>query len=344
MSIVDNLYHDIKQGRDGLNIGLSTGLPKLDLLTYGVQRRWMTVASGDSGSGKSSMILYTYIYSPFKQYMKNRNIDIHFLLFSFEMSAEVLLAKLLSLHIYDEYGEVVPYNEILSLGITCSDEHFRLINESKQWLEEFEKICEIVDKPVTAKGLYAICKEWSQKFGDYKEVESFGEYTKTQYVPKNPEQYLMVIVDHIKLLSVSTGHTSKQEIDEACDYLIHFRNKCNFTEVIVQQLNRNFKSMDRRNSANNLLGLEDLSDSSGPSQAAETVIGIYHPFREKVPKCEGYDVRQLKDRVRLIQILKSRFGQADKNIGSNFFGEIGLWKDLPLPQDINDYEQFIKLK
>lgn len=46
-----------------------------------------------------------------------------------------------------------------------------------------------------------------------------------------------------------------------------------------------------------------LSDSSGPAQAAETVIGIFHPFREKMARCEGYDVRQLKDRIRLIQIL-----------------------------------------
>ena len=59
--------------------------------------------------------------------------------------------------------------------------------------------------------------------------------------------------------------------------------------------------MDRRNSQNNLLDLSDLSDSSGPTQAAETVIGIYHPFREKVPRCEGYDIRQLQNR-KLIQL------------------------------------------
>lgn len=343
MSLVENLYKNIQQGRTGLNQGISTGIPKLDDLTYGVQRKWLTVIAGDSGSGKSVLSLYTYVYSPFKQYMLNKETDVHFLLFSFEMSAEVLLAKLLSLYIYDTFHEIVSYDEILSLTGKCSDYHFELINQSREWLQEFESKCEIIDKPVTAKGLYAVCKEWSQKFGTYKDSGTIGEYTKTEYIPHNPKQYLIVVVDHIKLLSVSSGHTAKQEIDEACDYLIHFRNKCNFTEVIIQQLNRNFKSMDRRNSANNLLGLEDLSDSGGPAQAAETVIGIYHPFREKLPRCEGYDIRQLKDRFRLIQILKHRFGQADRSMGCNFFGEISLWKELPLPQDINDYEQYIKL-
>lgn len=84
-----------------------------------------------------------------------------------------------------------------------------------------------------------------------------------------------------------------------------------------------------------------LSDSSGPAQAAETVIGIFHPFREKLTKCEGYDIRQMKDRMRLCQILKNRFGLADKSIGVNFFGEINYWRDLPLPQDITDYEQYL---
>ena len=341
MSIVSELYKNIDQGRNGLNKGISTGLPKLDLLTYGVQRKWLSVIAGDSGSGKSVLALYTYVYAPFKQYVEDNSINVNFLLFSFEMSAEVLLAKLLSLHIYDTYNEVVSYDEILSLTDRCSDEHFNLIQKSKDWLNLFESRCEIVDKPVTARGLYAICKEWSQKHGTYKETGTIGEYTKTEYIPNDPKQYLIVVVDHIKLLSVSAGHTAKQEIDEACDYLIHFRNKCCFTEIIIQQLNRNFKSMDRRNSENNLLGLEDLSDSSGPAQASETVIGIYHPFREKRSKCEGYDIRQLKDRFRLIQILKHRFGQADKSMGCNFFGEISLWKDLPLPQDITDYEQYL---
>lgn len=343
MSLVESFFKNIKQGREGLNQGISTGIPKLDMLTYGVQRKWLTVVAGDSGSGKSVLTLYTYVYAPFKQYMQDKSVNVNFLLFSFEMSAEVLLAKMLSLYLYDTYHEVVTYDEILSLTGKCSEKHYQMIEESKWWLDEFEKRAEIVDKPVTAKGLYAICKEWSQKFGTYKEVGTIGDYTKTEYIPNDPKQYLIVTVDHIKLLSVSSGHTSKQEIDEACDYLIHFRNKCNFTGVIVQQLNRNFKSMDRRNSANNLLDLSDLSDSSGPSQAAETVIGIFHPFREKMTKCEGYDIRQLSDTFRLLQILKHRFGQADRNMGISFFGQIGLWREIPLPQDINDYEMYTHL-
>lgn len=343
MSLVSSLFNSIDKGRSGYNIGLSLGMPKLDTLVYGLQRRWVTTIAGSSGSGKSILTLYSYIYIPFCQYMQDKSINVNFLLFSFEMSAEVLLAKMLCLHIYDTYKKVITYDEVLSLTSTCSDSNYELIKESKEWLEEFEKVATIIDKPVTAKGLYAICKEWTIKYGKYIDKETIGEYTSQEYIPNNPKQYLIVTVDHIKLLQVASGHTAKQEIDEACDYLIHFRNKCNFTVIIVQQLNRNYQSQDRRNSSNNLPELQDLSDSSGPAQASETVIALYHPFREKVSRCLGYDIRQLLDRIRIICLIKNRFGVADKSIGVNFFGEIGLWRELPLPQDINDYEKYVRL-
>lgn len=274
------------------------------------------------------------------QHCADQSIDIHYLIFSFEMSAEVLLAKLLSLYIYETYGKVLSYGHILSLNEMLSDEDYQLIEQSKEWLQKFEARCEIIDKPVTAKGLYAVAKEWSKKHGTYKILESTEEYTKTEYVPNNKDQYLIVVVDHIKLLSVSSGHTSKQEIDEACDYLIHLRNKCSFTVNIVQQLNRNFKSMDRRiegGGAYSLIQLDDLADSSGCANAAESVIAIYHPHREKRAKCEGYDIRQLQNNARILCLLKNRFGVSDKFFGTCFWGGINYWQEMPKPDQINDY-------
>jgi hypothetical protein len=339
--IVDNLFHDIVRGKNGLNAGLSSGIDKIDKITYGIQRKWFTTIFGDSGSGKSQLSLYTAVYYPFKQLMENPSLNINWLIFSFEMSSEVLLAKLLSLHIYDEYHLVVPYEHILSLRGIISEQEYVLVMKSKPWLEEFEKRCQIIDKPVTSRALYGICKEWSRKFGNYKEIERTDEYLKEDYIPNDPQQYLIVIVDHVSLLSLDSGHTKKQEIDMACEYLIHFRNKCNFTVYVVQQANRNFKSMDRRQGGYQLLQLDDAADSSGPSQASEVVIGIFHPFRERLPTCEKYDIRKLQDRFRLCQVLKQRFGVADRSVGCAFWGEIGYWKDLPLPNEITDYSQYL---
>ena len=60
---------------------------------------------------KSSLVLYSYIYRPLRDYPDK---DIKYIYFSLEMSSEVLLAKLLCLWLYDEYKIVVSYSEIMS--------------------------------------------------------------------------------------------------------------------------------------------------------------------------------------------------------------------------------------
>lgn len=345
--IVDSLFESILRGKEGKNKGISTGLPNLDSITYGVQKRWFTVIGGDSGSGKSYFTLYTSVYRPFCQYLLQKNtstpLKLHFLLFSFEMSAEVLLARLLSMHLYETYHAVISYSDILSFLNPISDSAYNYIQESKPWLEELESLCTIIDKPVTADGLYAISKEWSKDFGKY---ELICEH-KEDYIPNDPQQNLIVVVDHIKLLSTSNNSTPKTEIDKASNYLIYFRNKCNFTVYVVQQLNRNFKSMARRTEASGVyagIQLDDFSDSSGTIQSAEVVLALFYPAREKMSKCCGYKIfKGLGEKGRIISVLKNRCGVADKNIGVIFHGENGLWEELPKPDDIEDYDSLIKL-
>ena len=94
MSNVDLLFQKIDEGRQGKNIGLSTGISKLDKYTGGIQKATYTLIFGLSGSGKSSIALYSYIYRPLKD---NPNKNLKYIYFSLEMSAEALLAKLLGL-------------------------------------------------------------------------------------------------------------------------------------------------------------------------------------------------------------------------------------------------------
>ena len=336
--IVESLFKSIYRGKNGLNKGISSGFERLDKVTFGIQRKYFYTIGGDSGSGKSTFAIYKFVYKPLIHAINNQ-VNVNFLYFSFEMSQEVLFAKLLSLHLYDKYDKVVSYEQILSLTSEIPKKTLNLIEESKGWLIEVEKRLTIVDKPVNADGLYAITKDWSKNYGEFREISEHKE----EYYPKDPSQYLIVLVDHIRLLR-NNGDV-KAQIDRACDYLVYFRNKCDITVVVIQQLNRGFKSSDRRaGGVYQLLQTDDFADSSSPVQSSEIVFGLFHAFREKMSKCEKYDIKKLNDRFRLCQVLKSRYGMSDKNIGLNFFGEIGYWKELPLPEDINDYEKFTELK
>lgn len=288
-------------------------------------------------AGKTTYSLNSFVYKPLMHSLAE-GIKMSILYFSFEMSSEALFAKLLSLYIYDTYGIVVSFKDILSLNNPISDELFNLLIDSKAWLETIEQMITVIDKPLTPTQIDVVLRAWNEKYGKFIPLENDQE----SYIPHDRDIYKIVIIDHVKLTK-NTGKGTKVTIDEVCDSFIYYRNKCAITGIFIQQANRQSKSMDRRNGGFQLLQLDDMSDSSGPAQASEIVIGIFHPYREKMPKIDDYNVKILKDRIRAIQILKNRYGQSDVVRCVSFFGEIGMFRELPPANEILDYEPFIHL-
>ncbi len=332
---VNQLLHNIEEGRKGRNIGISTGLPVIDSIIYGVQRKYLYTIGADTSGGKTSFAIDVFVYN----LLKNReDKDVSILYYSFEMSADILFAKLLSLYIFDTFGEVVTYEDILSLTKPISDHHLELVKKSESWLYELQQHLTIYDKALSPNGIYATCKEWLKQFGSFVQVDEHRE----DYIDNDPNRYKVAVIDHVGLI---TGPGSKKEkIDLTTDYFIYFRNKCSMTGVFIQQLNRNAKSMDRKTNGYELIQLDDFKDTSGTLDASEVVIGLFYPYREKIARCEGYPIQNvLKKRFRLVQILKNRYGIADASKGTTFFGEIGMYKELPKPEDIGDYEPYLSL-
>ena len=69
--IVEKLVQQIDDGRNGLNKGLSSGLPKLDSITYGIIRENITLVGASSGTGKSSLVNYIAVYNAYKDYINS---------------------------------------------------------------------------------------------------------------------------------------------------------------------------------------------------------------------------------------------------------------------------------
>lgn len=320
----------IDDGRKGNNMGLSTGISKLDSLIYGVQRKWMYVVGAASGGGKTTFTLYSFVYQPLKQMLGNPRLKIVF--FALEMSSEVLMAKLLSLHILDTYGVKIEFKEILSLGTTLSDEKYALIQDSADWLAQVEQHLIIYDKPVNADGVNEFLTAFLNLYGEFIEISD----TQVIYKSKLDNPYILVVVDHVRLLQGK----AKEEIDKLCDYLVYLRNTASITAVLVQQINRDSQSMDRRKAGYHLIQQSDLADSSAPAQSAETVLALFHPFREQLTTSCGYDITKLGDYCRILQCIKGRYGESDKAIGLTFFGSVGAFKQLPQPREIIDYEKY----
>ena len=336
MTITEALLQEINAGREGKAQGYSMGLPKLESIVDGVTRRTMTVLASGTGQGKSSFILYSYVYRPLMEHLDDDNFFVSY--FSLEMPATVVFGKLLSTYIFEKYGKELTIKEILSRkkDYILDDENYQIVMDSLDWLKKIEKKVHVYDKSLNADKLYAIIMQKLEQFGEFEETEN-----RKIYHPHNPDLIYEIVIDHIGLLKPSNGRNKKGEIDTSVAYLITLRNMCGVSPTIIQQINREQSNIERFKAGRTGIQLSDLKETSDTTDAAEIVIALYGPNRDKLNTYRGYDVKRLGDHIRMIQVLKSRFGSSDVEIAVNFHGGVNVWAELPLPNDIYDYDKYV---
>lgn len=346
MTNVDLLFNRIDAGREGKNIGLKTGIDKLDEYTGGVQKGIYTLVFGLSGSGKTALVLYM-IYRTLKD---NPEKDIKYIYFSLELSADLLLAKLMCLYIYEEFGKVISYTDLMSWQGILSDENYEYVKLSRAWLNTISEKLLIYDKALNAKTFYRTLMDLLSKWGTFTKSSDGRRkiYTKT-----NPEQYVIAVVDHIGLCMPDGGVTKKQEIDLISQYAVTLREKCQVSFFILQQENRNSANMDRRKMDMTESSAEDLKDTGSTYNDCEICIGVYYPLKHKVKNHRGYPIivedsdpdafKGLRDRYRSCVLIKNRLGISDRLIPVNFFGEIGYFTQLPKPDTVVDWTPYLSL-
>ena len=99
---------------------------------------------------------------------------------------------------------------------------------------------------------------------------------------------------------------------------------------------------------------DGLKDSGGPYNDCEVCIGVYYPLKFKLKSYQGYPViiedtgqqnpfLGLRVRIRVLCLLKNRQGISDRVIPVNFFGELGIFRQLPSSKQITDWRPYLNL-
>lgn len=335
MTGLEVLWSQIDKGRRGENIGVSTGIPKLDKVIGGIQpSRYYTIAA-QSSAGKSSLLQFI-MYSMLKN--KTDKDDIHFLVFSLEIPESVLLAKLMGLYCAEEFGIYLTLDDILSFQTPLNDDAYECLKAARKWIASISDSLHVVDKMCNCKVLYKETLSFAEKFGKWEESDG-----KKFYVPNNSKQLLIGVIDHGLLLQPSEGRTVKEEIDICSSYMVTLKNKLNMSWFMLMQQNRDSTSMDRRKADLSEPGINDIKQTGNVAQDSDVVLQLFYPFREKLATYRGYRIlgdNGLGRDHRSIIISKHRYGIADQVININFFGSVGWWMALPPPDQITDYTRF----
>lgn len=190
----------------------------------------------------------------------------------------------------------------------------------------------IFDKALNAKTLYKTALPILEKKGTTTE-----ENGRKVFTPNNPEQIILLLIDHMSIIQPGDGRTLKQEMDLVSQYLITLRNRYFVSPVVLMQQNREASSMDRRKAELTEPDQNCARDSLNIIQDSDIVLALYSPIKDKLTSYRGYKIlgdEGLFDRVKGCVVLKNRYGISDKVIVMGFYGEVGKFIELPAPDEI----------
>lgn len=173
-----------------------------------------------------------------------------------------------------------------------------------------------------------------------KEVTYTDDYgnTKTEmvkkfkeYIPDNPNEYIIPIVDHAGLLQEERGMTLKSTIEKLSEYFVILRNRYKVTPVLIQQQNMETTNLEAFK-ANKIRPTKDgLKDSKRPGEDCTVLLGVTNPNAFDLPEYLGYDISVMKDSFRVLEIVLARKGRANGLCPLYFNGAINSYIEIPLP-------------
>lgn len=191
-------------------------------------------------------------------------------------------------------------------------------------------------------GMYKFCKQYAEEHGKVinktvkikdelgfeKEVQAFDKY-----IPDNPDEYVLVLVDTVNLIQTERGFTKKQAIDKWSEYCILIRDRYNQSPINIQQQNTDNESIDSVKLNRTRPTTAGLGDSKYTSHDANIVLGVFSPFRFGLKEYLGYPIDRFRDHFRTLEVLVNRDGELGGIIGLFFDGATCNWAELPRPEN-----------
>lgn len=336
----------IQAGLDGEYQGLDNGLNRINKYIFGVQRGCYTLLGGASGSAKTTLVDYIIINA--LEDALNKEISINIFYYSLEIDEASKKANWLSVLIYRKYDLFISPEKIKGLGSNrLSADELKIVKDELPNLEIlFGKINWIFES-TNPTGVFHTLWNFMEGRGTfekeaYKSEDGTVKFRNVGFIPNDPQEYNIVIGDHLALFKNERGYSLKENLDKLSEYSIVCRNFFKMTFFWLQQFNDGLSSIERQKFKGVDISPQqtDFKDSRNPYTDADVVLGLMNAHRMDLETCLGYNINKpgqeynLKDRFRLLKIVKNRLSRDNISIGLLFLPEAGSFEELPRPDKI----------
>lgn len=330
----------IDAGIDNKFQGLSNGLSRINKYIFNVQRSCYTLIGGLSGSAKTKLIDFIILNALSDAQKKGISINVFY--YSYEIDEMTKRAEWLAMLLYKKYNKIISPEKIKGLG------DFRLDLEEQKQVEDTLPELELLFSKIMWRwetmNPTGIRKEWwdfMKPRGTFiKEpyLDEHGEKKERiiKFTPTDPNEYNIVICDHIALCKNERGFSLKQNLDKLSEYAIAARNLFGMSFFFLQQFNQGLNSIERAKYKGVDISPQqnDFKDTTNPYTDADICIGLMNAYKMDMETCLGYNINKngahnnLKDKFRMIKVVKNRLSRDNIAIGLKFIPEACYFEEL----------------
>jgi hypothetical protein len=334
-------------------------MPKLSRVLPGIQKGRYVIVTANSKVGKTQLGDYLFLISPL-EFLYNHpesGLKLKIFYFSLEMSKEDKIKSLITYRLFKDHKITIDTESMSS-----QFEHYILeqevlekiegYQEYFQWLEDKVSIIDHVKNPY---GIYKTVRQYAIDHGKffYKDQEvdlkTNSDQLYDSYVPDDPDEYVIVITDHLSLLQPEQGSDLWNAMFKfSSNYCLKMRDNFKYTVVNIQQ-----QAMDQEKQQFTFKGesivaklkpsADGLGDCKLTGRDCDLMLGLFAPARyniQEYPIFKPYKITHLRDKYRELSIILNRRGGGGKNISLYFNGACNYFEELPEPETI-DYTKFV---
>lgn len=357
MSLFEKAFNRIEENRfKQYNcIPFTEKFPKLSEYLPGPQQGRYYIVSGASGAGKSQVTDHMFLFTPF-DFTKESETDIKVktFYFSLELDGETKMHQWIARQLYKKYGIRASVDILQSVGKNrCSDNISMCVKETMEYFNNLEGDLIFYEGNYTAQSIIDIIESYAGSNGILKDKEtivtnSLGtQEVKVEfesYKPKDPNEYVIIIVDHASLLAVEEKSTTKLAIEKLSKYFIKAKNRYKYIPVLIQQQSAEKENVDHFKASKLEPSKDGLAESKLTYNDCDVALGIFQPQKHEINNYRGFNVLEMGDSYRNLSIFKNRFGVSNVNMGLYFDGAVNYFKELPRKDSINSshYEMIKK--
>jgi hypothetical protein len=349
--MIDRIINNLKERRERVLNGEINCIPSAftrfrdDFV--GIEQGKYFLVSGQTKAAKTQIATNMFMYNPlFYAYENPDKIHLKIFYFPLEESVENITLRFMS-HLLSKYSNY----RISPLDLKSTNENKIVPIEALELLEtdHYKNILKFYEDTVmyfedrNATGIYKQIKSYAEKNGviHKKKITITNKETGVSeerevfdyYEPHDPKEYVIIIIDHISLISPEGGMDLRESINRLSEYMIMFRNRYNYIPVIIQQQGTETGNLDAFKNNKIRPTMAGLSDSKYTAKDCSMMLGITNPYSHELDNYLGYDIRKFKDSIRFLEVVLNREGQSNGIIALYFDGKTCTFKELPPPND-----------